>query len=61
MADSFIPTPEMVDAVAEWQRRDLRDQVKQSLVPLLKARFELDNLQAIAVIREATLRHGRAA
>ncbi|KQZ29152.1 hypothetical protein ASD50_18345 [Mesorhizobium sp. Root552] len=50
---SFTPTPEMIDAVAEWHQRQSEDRVRRPLVPALKQRFNLDNLQAVAVIQAA--------
>ncbi|TIL70375.1 MAG: hypothetical protein E5Y59_16310 [Mesorhizobium sp.] len=60
MSAGFIPTPEMVDAVSEWHQRQGAEQIRRPLVPTLRARFELDNAQAIAVIRAADLRRARA-
>jgi hypothetical protein len=48
---SFSPTPEMIDAVAEWHQRQSDFRVRRPLVPHLRERFGLDNLQAIEVIR----------
>lgn len=51
MAGPFIPTPEMVDAVAEWHQRQPHDRVNRPLIPHLRDCFKLDNAQALAVIR----------
>ena len=53
MATSFTPSPEMIDAVAEWHQRQSQDRIHRPLLPHLRDRFGLDNVQAIAVIRAA--------
>ena len=50
---AFTPTREQVDAVAEWHQRQSEDRIHRPLVPALKQRFNLDNLQAVAVIQAA--------
>lgn len=56
----FTPTREMIDAVAEWHARQPGDRINRPLIPSLRERFGLDNAQAIAILREANLRHRRA-
>jgi hypothetical protein len=53
MSAAFVPTPEMIDAVAEWHQRQSEDRIHRPLVPHLRERFSLDNLQAVEVIRAA--------
>ena len=51
MDTPFTPSPEMVDAVAEWHERNPHERVNRPLIPHLRQCFGLDNAQAIAVIR----------
>ncbi len=60
-SEAFIPTREMIDAVAEWNARRPNERVRRALLPTLRERFGLTNREAIDVLRAATLRHGRAA
>jgi hypothetical protein len=53
MSASFTPTAEMIDVVAEWRQRQPDDRIHRPLVPHLRERFGLDNVQAVAVIRAA--------
>jgi hypothetical protein len=48
---SFSPTPEMIDAVAEWHQRQSDLQAHRPLVPHLRDRFGISNVEAVAVIR----------
>lgn len=50
MSPDFTPTPEMVDAVADWQARHSGMRIQRPLVPLLRDRFDLSAVQAVAVI-----------
>lgn len=53
MTDTFTPTTEQIDAVHEWQARQLRDRVVRPIVPVLKEAFGVTASQAIAIIRAA--------
>lgn len=53
MSASFTPTSEMIDAVAEWHQRQSDERIHRPLVPHLRDRFSIDNLQAVEVIRAA--------
>lgn len=53
MSASFKPSPEMIDAVAEWHQHQAGDRINRPLVPHLRERFGLDNMQAVTVIRAA--------
>ena len=53
MSASFIPSAEMIDSVAEWHERQASDRINRPLVPHLRERFGLDNVQAVTVIRAA--------
>lgn len=57
MQTSFTPSPEMIDAISDWHQRQPadRDHVHRPLVPHLRERFGLNNVQAIAVIRAANM------
>lgn len=50
---SFQPSPEMLDAVAEWRQRRPDDRVKCALVPLLRERFAIGAVEAVEVIRQS--------
>jgi hypothetical protein len=58
MVPAFIPTPEMLDAVAEWRQRRVEDRIGRALVPVLQARFGLSAPQAIAIIRAVNVKGG---
>lgn len=53
MSAAFVPSAEQVDAVHEWRLRQSDDRIHRPLVPHLRERFGLDNLQAVAVIQAA--------
>ncbi|MER8567551.1 hypothetical protein NKH85_16335 [Mesorhizobium sp. M0924] len=50
---SFNPTPEMLDAVSEWQQRRQETEARRALLPVLMARFGINPDQAIQVIRQS--------
>ncbi|OJU07139.1 MAG: hypothetical protein BGN87_11510 [Rhizobiales bacterium 65-79] len=58
MPVSFTPTAEMIDAVAEWHQRQSEIRIHRPLVPHLRERFGLDNIQAVAVINAANGKRG---
>jgi hypothetical protein len=47
----FTPTAEQIDAVAEWRALRLEKRISRPLVPLLRERFKLSPLEALAVIK----------
>jgi hypothetical protein len=53
---SFTPTPEMLDAVAEWRQRRAEDRISRALVPVLQVRFGISASEAVAIIRAANKR-----
>lgn len=50
--NSFQPSPEMLDAVAEWRQRRPDDRMRKALVPLLRDRFCLGPAEAIEIVRQ---------
>ncbi|MGX5839750.1 hypothetical protein ACWGTI_03385 [Mesorhizobium sp. ArgA1] len=50
----FVPTPEMVDAVAEWRTR--RPDDRRALLPCLQARFGVTAVEGVEIIRASNLR-----
>ena len=56
----FTPSPEMIDAVAEWHQRQPQDRINRPIIPHLRECFKLDNAQALAVLRAADLRRARS-
>lgn len=57
----FHPTPAMVSAVAEWHERRPDDRINRPLIPFLKERFNISNVEAIAILRDAPPPDERAA
>lgn len=53
----FQPSPEMLDAVAEWRQRRPDERVRRALVPLLREHFGISPAEAAEVIRQS---HGGA-
>ncbi|TJW44336.1 MAG: hypothetical protein E5X59_20655 [Mesorhizobium sp.] len=53
MSAGFTPTPEMLDAVAEWRQRRPDEQVRRAIVPLLRDQFGIDAVEAIEVVRQS--------
>jgi hypothetical protein len=53
MPVSFVPTPKMLDAIAEWRQRRVEVHVGRALVPVLQARFGISAAEAVAIIRAA--------
>ena len=52
-AETFTPAPEHVDAVHTWRAIPAEKRIGRPLVPLLRERFGVTALQAIAIIRAA--------
>ncbi|MGX9575780.1 hypothetical protein [Mesorhizobium sp. f-mel] len=50
---AFAPTPEMVDAVAEWHARRPDDRIRRALLPCLQARFGVTAVEGVEIIRAA--------
>ena len=50
---SFTATPEMIDAVADWRQITLERRTAQPIVPLLMSRFNVNAVQAVAIIKAA--------
>lgn len=53
MATIFVPSPEMLDCVAEWRQRQTSDQLRRPIIPLLRERFSVSNAEAISIVRHA--------
>lgn len=49
-----------IDATAEWLSRTPRERMNLPVVPMLRERFGLSVLEAIAAIRAANIKQGRA-
>lgn len=49
----FQPSPAMIVAVAEWHERRPADRIRRPLIPYLRQRFNLNNAEAIAVLRRS--------
>lgn len=58
---SFTPTPEMIDAVADWRQISLEQRTAQPIVPLLMSRFNVNAVQAVAIIKAANAQEARHA
>lgn len=54
-------TTEAVRLASEWLAATPRDRIRRAIVPTLQSQFGLTAAQAIEAIREANLRHARAA
>ncbi|ESX95873.1 hypothetical protein [Mesorhizobium sp. LNJC405B00] len=50
-----------IEEAAAWLRSDNRDRIGRPIIPHLKQTFGLTAAEAIEAIREANLRHQRAA
>jgi len=53
---SFTATPEMIDAVADWRQIAVEGRTAKPLVPLLMTRFDVNAVQAVAIIKAANAR-----
>ncbi|RWE53859.1 MAG: hypothetical protein EOS24_26065 [Mesorhizobium sp.] len=53
MSAGFTPTPEMLDAVAEWRQRRPDEQVRRAIVPILRDRFSIGPAEAVEVVRQS--------